>query len=32
MAGGRGIGHAQKREMLKRAADVGSRFSGGSYL
>ncbi len=26
------IGHAQKREMLKRAADLGSKFSKGSFL
>ena len=26
------IGHAQKREMLNRAKDFGSRFEGGSYL
>ena len=26
------VGHAQKREMLNRAKDFGSRFSGGSYL
>lgn len=32
IAGGMKIGHAQKREMLNRAKDFGSRFSGGSYL
>ena len=26
------IGHAQKKEMLNRAKDFGSRFSGGNYL
>lgn len=26
------IGHAQKRELLKRASDFGSRFAGGKYL
>lgn len=26
------IGHAQKREMLDRAKDFGSKFSGGSFL
>ena len=26
------IGHVQKREMLRKARDMGSRFSGGSYL
>ena len=29
---GRQIGHAQKKEMLTRAKDFGSRFAGGSYL
>lgn len=32
MAAGTKIGHAQKREMLNRAADFGSRFAKGSYL
>ena len=32
MAGGVKIGHAQKKEMLNRAADFGSRFAGGNYL
>ena len=26
------IGHAQKKEMLDRAKDFGSRFAGGNYL
>lgn len=26
------VGHAQKREMLSRAKDFGSRFAGGNYL
>ncbi len=26
------VGHAQKKEMLNRAKDFGSRFSGGNYL
>lgn len=26
------INHAQKREMLHKAADFGARFSQGSYL
>ena len=26
------IGHKQKREMVERAKDFGSRFAGGSYL
>ena len=26
------IGHAQKKEMLNRAKDFGSRFAGGNYL
>lgn len=29
---GQKIGHAQKRELLNKAKDFGSRFSGGSYL
>ena len=32
MGSGNKIGHAQKAEMLKKAKDFGSRFSGGSYL
>lgn len=32
MSGGIKIGHAQKKELLNRAADFGSRFAGGSYL
>ncbi|CUS11088.1 unnamed protein product [Tuber aestivum] len=32
IAGGRRIGHAQKKEMLNRAAEFGSRFSSGSFL
>ncbi|KAI9866623.1 MAG: hypothetical protein M1813_001175 [Trichoglossum hirsutum] len=30
--GGRRIGYTQKKEMLTRAADFGSRFSSGSFL
>ncbi|KAH0539113.1 hypothetical protein FGG08_004351 [Glutinoglossum americanum] len=30
--GGRKIGYNQKKEMLTRAADFGSRFSSGSFL
>ena len=26
------IGHKQKREMVERAKDFGSRFAGGNYL
>lgn len=26
------IGHAQKRELLSKAKDFGSRFAGGNYL
>ena len=26
------IGHAQKREMMNKAKDFGSRFAGGNYL
>jgi len=26
------VGHAQKKEMLNRAKDFGSRFAGGNYL
>ncbi|KZF26052.1 hypothetical protein L228DRAFT_235167 [Xylona heveae TC161] len=32
IAGGQKIGFTQKREMLNRAKDFGSRFSGGRYL
>ncbi|KAA6415923.1 MAG: hypothetical protein FRX48_00642 [Lasallia pustulata] len=32
IGGGMKIGHAQKKEMLNRAADFGSRFAGGNYL
>lgn len=32
MGGGIKIGHAQKKELLNRAADFGSRFAGGKYL
>ncbi|KAI9662445.1 MAG: hypothetical protein M1821_008612 [Bathelium mastoideum] len=32
IAGGTRIGHAQRKEMLNRASDFGSRFSGGGYL
>lgn len=32
MGGGMKIGHAQKKEMMKKASDFGSRFSSGSYL
>ncbi|MCJ1468362.1 hypothetical protein MMC07_006990 [Pseudocyphellaria aurata] len=32
IGGGIKIGHAQKKALLNRAADFGSRFSGGSYL
>lgn len=30
--GGVKLGHAQKRELLNRAADFGSRFAGGKFL
>lgn len=30
--GGVRLGHAQKRDLLNRAADFGSRFAGGKYL
>ena len=26
------IGHAQRKELLNKAADFGSRFAGGNYL
>lgn len=32
IAGGRKINHQQKKEMLTRAADFGSRFSSGNFL
>lgn len=32
IGGGVKIGHAQKKELLNRAADFGSRFAGGNYL
>lgn len=32
MAAGSKIGHAQRNEMMKKAADFGSRFSSGKYL
>jgi Protein of unknown function (DUF3752) len=32
IGGGQKIGHVKKKELLNRAADFGSRFSGGSYL
>jgi len=32
IAGGVKINHQQKKEMLQRASDFGSRFSSGSYL
>ncbi|KAI9836536.1 MAG: hypothetical protein M1837_003285 [Sclerophora amabilis] len=32
IAGGRKIGHAQRKELLNRAADFGSKFSGGNFL
>ena len=32
IGGGLKIGHAQKKELLTRAADFGSRFAGGNYL
>lgn len=30
--GGARVGHAQKKELLGRAKEFGSRFSGGNYL
>ena len=30
--GGTKIGHAKRQEMMTRAADFGSRFSGGGFL
>ncbi|KAI4268660.1 MAG: hypothetical protein LQ337_007718 [Flavoplaca oasis] len=32
MGGGMKIGHAKRKEMVGKAADFGSRFSGGKYL
>ena len=32
VGGGMKIGHAQRKELLNKAADFGSRFSGGKYL
>jgi hypothetical protein len=32
IAGGMKINHAKRKEMLNRAADFGSKFSGGNYL
>ncbi|KAI9783448.1 MAG: hypothetical protein M1816_001372 [Peltula sp. TS41687] len=32
IGGGQKVGHAQRKELLNRAADFGSRFSGGNYL
>jgi hypothetical protein len=32
MAAGSKVGHAQRTEMMKKAADFGSRFSSGKYL
>jgi len=32
MAAGSKIGHAQRREMVKKAGDFGSKFSSGKYL
>ena len=32
IGGGMKIGHAKRKEMLNRAADFGSKFSGGGYL
>ncbi|KAL7273606.1 hypothetical protein RUND412_003510 [Rhizina undulata] len=32
IAGGRRIGHKQKKEMLDRAAEFGTRFSSGNFL
>lgn len=32
IAGGVKIGHAQRKDMLNRARDFSSRFSGGGYL
>lgn len=32
MGSGMRIGHSQRQEMLKKASDFSSKFSGGSYL
>ena len=32
IAGGMKIDHKRRKEMLNRAADFGSKFSGGNYL
>ena len=32
IGGGMKIGHAKRKELLNKAADFGSRFSGGKYL
>ncbi|RPB14414.1 hypothetical protein P167DRAFT_563887 [Morchella conica CCBAS932] len=32
IAGGRKVGHQQKKEMLQRAAQFGDRFSSGNFL
>ena len=32
MGGGPKMGHAQRRDMIGRAGNIGSRFSQGGYL
>ena len=32
IGGGRKVGHAQRKELLNRAADFGSKFARGNYL
>ena len=32
IASGAQVGYIQRREMVGRAADFGSKFSGGNYL
>ena len=32
MEGGKSLGHAERKQMLNRAADFGSKFQKGSYL
>ncbi|KAI9815647.1 MAG: hypothetical protein M1826_001956 [Phylliscum demangeonii] len=32
IGGGRTVGHTQRKELLRRAADFSSRFAGGSFL
>jgi hypothetical protein len=32
MGSGMRIGHTQRKEMLNKASDFSSKFSGGSYL